>query len=467
MPLLWTLLSVSIVLRWQYSRRSVSRHLLAKIGQAGNREPLVVPLRLEWLYEHVLVAYLLSLLFLYPYGFPVSAEAHVRLPDFFAVLSLALGFAAIFVKRSIRIDGLFMAAVGPFMLLEFILPVVGAMGYQQWTAAASGVRMAMLWLPATLLTWYSCAVGAERMERKLASVLKFTLWANGAYATIQIMVALGYAPRMLLFTGMLEPWAVDDHFRVVHGIRPAGFFVNTTALSVFGIASLCFFYARYVARCRRNDLAYSFLALFVVLLTTSRAASFSAALIIGGGWLILAPRRKLLVGVMIACGIAAFLLLVERTIGIEETFYRFQRLLESGLLADASFGARVYQIWPAALNAADEYALGTLVSAPREIELIDSGYLNYYAQGKWLFLGAVSILLLTQWVVGLRAVGRPGSAARLMLLNLAIYLSVAMVTSNPLRSPLVIFFIVFSFWLLKLERGSKTIARTEWSYRSR
>ena len=41
-----------------------------------------------------------------------------------------------------------------------------------------------------------------------------------------------------------------------------------------------------------------------------------------------------------------------------------------------------------------------------------------------------------------------------MTLYLAIFLTLALVISNPLRSPLVIVFIVFAFWRLAAERGS-------------
>ncbi len=52
----------------------------------------------------------------------------------------------------------------------------------------------------------------------------------------------------MAFTRFLEPWAVATNFEVVLGLRPAGFFTNTTALSVFGVVCLCYFYAQYVAR---------------------------------------------------------------------------------------------------------------------------------------------------------------------------------------------------------------------------
>ena len=43
--------------------------------------------------------------------------------------------------------------------------------------------------------------------------------------------------------------------------------------------------------------------------------------------------------------------------------------------------------------------------------------------------------------------------AALMILFLASYLTVGMIVTNPLRSPVLIFFATFAFWKLKTERA--------------
>ena len=133
---------------------------------------------------------------------------------------------------------------------------------------------------------------------------------------------------------------MDQHFHVLQGLRPAGFFNNSTALSVFGVVCLSFFYARYVSNGARRDLVHSLLSIAVIVLTTSRAAFVGSAAIIFAGWWLLSTGRKLALTAILICGAAAVLLMVEKTIGVELVFNRFQRLVESGLLQDVSFGSR-------------------------------------------------------------------------------------------------------------------------------
>ena len=95
----------------------------------------------------------------------------------------------------------------------------------------------------------------------------------------------------------------------------------------------------------------------------------------------------------------------------------------------------------------------SLIQAPRTLPLIDSGYLTYYLQGKWVSVAALSLLLAGHWFIGLRAYFGPAvRRVGVMTLFLGIFLTIALAISNPLRSPLVIFFIVYSFWRLDLER---------------
>ena len=70
-------------------------------------------------------------------------------------------------------------------------------------------------------------------------------------------------------------------------------------------------------------------------------------------------------------------------------------------------------------------------------------------------MAALAILLAGQWFLGLRALfGREARRLGVMTLFLAMYLTIALVISNPLRSPLMIFFIIYSLWRLRVERQS-------------
>jgi hypothetical protein len=406
-------------------------------------------------YQSLVVCYLVSLLFFYQYGIPIGADVNLRAPDLFALLLLVMGAAATLLQGRLKIDSTFLGIAGAFILLEIGLPIVGAVGYRRPVDVASAVRMAMLWLPMIFLAMLAPPWRALRLEETVARVLAVTLWLNLAYALMQIAVAIGALPRLFLVTAWLEPFAVDESYKLFQGLRPSGFSLNSTALSVLGVVGVCFFYARYVADGVRADLVRTMLAVGIVILTTSRTAYATTAVILLAGWWKLSGARKLVLAALLLSGLAAVLLTVENTVGIELAFDRFQRLADSGVLGDVSFGNRLYQSWPNAIEAARNYRLGTLIQAPRALPLIDSGYLNYYLQGRWLFVVAVAVLIAGHWLVGLRAYfGSRKHRLGVMTLFLAIYLTAAMVVSNPLRSPLVIFVIVYSLWRLGAERRS-------------
>jgi len=407
---------------------------------------------LAGIYHVAVLCYLTSLLFLYPYGIPLSPEVSLRIPDLLALPTLTIGATAILFRTQIRIDRTLLTVVGFFLLMELYLPIVGAVGYRRPVDVLSSLRMAMLWLPMIFLTMLARSSSALRFERHLARLLAVTLWLNLVYAILQIAAVAGLVPRWVLITSWLEAFAVE-RYDIVQGIRPAGFFNASTSFSVFGIVCLCFFYARFLAGGARQDMIRTLLAVGIVVLSTSRAAFASMAAILFAGWWLLPSVRRFTLLAILFGGAVLLLVVVEETIGIDVAFSRFERLAESGLFEDASFGARVYDIWPTAIAAARDYKLGTLIQAPRTLPLIDSGYLTYYLQGKWVSVAALSLLLAGHWFVGLRAYFGPAvRRVGVMTLFLGIFLTIALAISNPLRSPLVIFFIVYSFWRLDLER---------------
>jgi hypothetical protein len=174
-------------------------------------------------------------------------------------------------------DRIGLAIAGAFVLLELATPFVGAVGYRRPGDAGSALRMAMLWLPMVFLTMLAPARHSLLFEAKLERVLAVTLWLNFGYAILQIASTLGVVPRALLVTSWLEPWAVDRNYNLIEGLRPSGFFANSTALSVFGIVGLCFFYARYVYHTQRRDFVNSLLSIGVIILSTSRTAYAAGA----------------------------------------------------------------------------------------------------------------------------------------------------------------------------------------------
>ncbi len=410
---------------------------------------------LQSAYRGLFIAYFLAILYVYPYGVPVAEDVNLRPPDLLALGLLVLGFAAICMRGEVRADTLVFGVAGAFLLLEIALPVVGAVGYRRVTDAVGSIRMAMLWLPMVFLTMLVPGSASVRFEETLSRILAFTLWANVAYALLQLAASMGVVPHAALPTTWLEPWSVDKNFDPIQGIRPAGFFANSTALSVFGMVCLCFYYSRYVAAGVRKDLMYTLLAVVIVVFSTSRAAYATCAAILLAGWFSLRGDRRTLIAAIGVVGVVGLLAIVQATVGIDVAFSRFQRLADVGLLADPSFGSRVYDIWPRALEAARDYRFGTLIQAPRALPLIDSGYLNYYLQGRWVFLAAVAVLVGGLWFVGLRSwLGPVSRRGCVLALFLAIYLTGALAISNPLRNPLMILFLVYALWRVSAEQRS-------------
>ena len=72
-----------------------------------------------------------------------------------------------------------------------------------------------------------------------------------------------------------------------------------------------------------------------------------------------------------------------------------------------------------------------------------------------MFIASITFMLVSQWLIGLRFLRDPlARGGALMILFLASYLTVGMIVTNPLRSPVLIFFATFAFWKLKTERAS-------------
>ena len=214
----------------------------------------------------------------------MTPDINLRFTDLVALVPLALGAMAVLLRGRIRIEPTLWTVIGLFVLFEMYAPIVGAIGYRRPTDIVSAIRMAMLWLPMLLLTMLAHPLAALSFEEQLARILRWAIWLNLLYAGLQVGSVLGFVPRSMLVTEWLASYAVDRSYDIIQGIRPAGFFSRSTALSVFGIVCLCFFYARFVSSGQRRDLLYSLLAAAIVVLTTSRTAYAATAAILFAGW---------------------------------------------------------------------------------------------------------------------------------------------------------------------------------------
>lgn len=408
---------------------------------------MIGQLKISALLDGLLIAYICSLIFFYPFGIPVLGNNNIRISDIIAFPLLALGLISFFQFGSIKKLPLLNSIILLFVVFELFYPLLGLfVGYEGLGAFGNTLRMALIWLPFYLYILINEEGKVEKIDKYLNRILKVSLLLNIGYGLIQIAVKVRILPYNFLITKYLEPFAVDSHFRVTDGIRASGFFVNTTALSVFAILSLSYFLGRFIGKKRMEDSVYILISFVAIILTTSRAAVFTGALILGIGWLFFDRKRKLITLLIFTVVAGLMFTLIEVYIGSEVLFERFIRLAEVGA-QDNSFAARSDRIWPRVLQRLEEFEMGTLVNAVSKVGLIDSGYLTYYSQGKWPFLFVLVAFLGAIIFCGLNIFRNSKNWGNFMVLAIGIYLVSTMVVLNPLRSPIVIFFLLFGLWM--------------------
>lgn len=408
---------------------------------------MIGQLKISALLDGLLIAYICSLIFFYPFGIPVLGNNNIRISDIIAFPLLALGLISFFQFGSIKKLPLLNSIILLFVVFELFYPLLGLfVGYEGLGAFGNTLRMTLIWLPFYLYILINEEGKVEKIDKYLNRILKVSLLLNIGYGLIQIAVKVRILPYNFLITKYLEPFAVDSHFRVTDGIRASGFFVNTTALSVFAILSLSYFLGRFIGKKRVEDSVYILISFVAIILTTSRAAVFTGALILGIGWLFFDRKRKLITLLIFTVVAGLMFTLIEVYIGSEVLFERFIRLAEVGA-QDNSFAARSDRIWPRVLQRLEEFEMGTLVNAVSKVGLIDSGYLTYYSQGKWPFLFVLVAFLGAIIFCGLNIFRNSKNWGNFMVLAIGIYLVSTMVVLNPLRSPIVIFFLLFGLWM--------------------
>lgn len=403
---------------------------------------------------NLLFYYLVSVLFTYPYGIPIVGDNYARIPDLFA---LAMGGFAITVwsllgKSTFRLQP-FLPLI-PFFILEVTLPVLGSVYYGSFSDSLSGIRVVLLYFPVIICCSWLSISSSLKLDRRIDKLLRVATIANLVYGMIQLGVYMGVFPKSLLISTNLESFIADAHFSELLGLRIAGFFTNTTALSVFGIVAMSYFLSKYKAYEKSYYLVYSMLALMLVFLSTSRAAYVGAALIILFNVFSSKFSKSIKTIVIITVAICLLLIILSfyLQINYEEFFYRFIRIREEGLEADYSWKTRVEEIWPTVIKGMRKYPLGTLIPSYKIFGFIDSGYLTYYSQGGWLFIGSLIWFYLSTFFTLFKAkIMKKGWSAN-FLACLFLYIAFAMVVNNPLRTPIIIFFLLYGLWFFSIEK---------------
>lgn len=402
----------------------------------------------------LILAYLLALFFLYPYGLPLIGSNNLRVSDLFAFPILGLAIILLVHKNKVYHYPILNSFVLLFILFELLYPILGLfVGYEGLGAIGNTLRMALIWLPFYLYILLSEPPKVLELDRFLNKVLRYSIVLNIIYGVIQIAVRIRMLPYSFLITKHLEPFAVDSHFRVVDGIRASGFFVNTTGLSVFAILSMSYFLASYIGKKKSWDGAFVLLSFLALVLTTSRAGVITAVIILTVGWIFIPNRGKLVsILIFLLMGVVGYFI-IDLYVGTDVLFGRFTRIIEGGAATDRSFSHRTERLWPRVFQALESFEFGTLVNAVSKVGLVDSGYLTYYAQGKWPFILALIIFLIGTLIKSLNIFVDRANWANFLVLAIVIYLSFTMVVLNPLRSPFVIFFLLFGLWMAESHKS--------------
>ena len=391
--------------------------------------------------------YFVSLLFFYPYGVALFGDNNVRITDLLAIPSILISVFILVLSKQVAHYSILGSIVLIFILMEITLPLMGFFsGIEGLGALSNSFRMALIWLPFFLFIITNNFDEFPKFDSFINYVLRYAILINLFYGVIQLAVKAKLLPRSFLITELLIPYTVDDHFRVTDGFRASGFFTNTSTLSIFGILCVVYFVSRYLKFKKVSDSLFIFISLTVLLITLSRAAFISVIPTFVVAWFFLNSRLKVISIIAFFSFVVIIYLLVDYYVGVDVLFRRVFFLFENNAVEDSSFSKRFYTIWPRALQRLEAYPFGTLVSPTTKIGLIDSGYITYYAQGKIFSLLILVGFLGVLFYQGMKCFFKSDQWTRIMLLGIIIYIIGTMVVLIPLKSPLIIFFILFAVW---------------------
>ncbi len=403
--------------------------------------------------SQLLLLYLILIIFTYPYGIEVTRDNYVRLPDLAALVIGGFALLCWFIlgKSKLKLKPLF--PILPFLFLELIFPILGAIYYGPISVSLSSARVLLLYLPVTICIFRLSAVSGLKLDLKLEKLLKIALITNVIYCIIQLAVSIGIMPESWLITKSLEAFAADEHFAQTSSFRVSGFFVNMSALASFAIVAMSYFLAKFQVKSDRRYLTYIMLALLLVMFSTSRSAYMVASLILF--FCLLTSKFNKSLKILLTIILSVFFLLLVLSFYLEIDydifFSRFIRIQEQGLEQDYSWSTRVEEVWPLVLYKLQKYPWGTFIPSFKILGIIDSGYLTYYAQGKWIFITGFIGSLAWIFCACFRVEKSQTNWAVFFLRYLLIYISLAMVVTNPMRSPLVIFALLYGLWFLSID----------------
>jgi hypothetical protein len=332
----------------------------------------------------------------------------------------------------------FVLAVAPYLVLTFVLPVLGIMfnGYPERTLIAvneATTAFSFLVLGAALAT-------TERRRWRPWIVLAIVLQL--LYALGQ-MVYLARGPGWELF-GPFHDW--DLSLQAFYGsfvqARGTGLYFNPNELGLWaGVAAIL----AWTILTPRLRLVGVTLAVLTLLVSQSRGASVALLAAAAVGVVLAfvrgrtsasgAARAALSVGLATAVAVAVVVAL-EPSRGLVDRFGALLAVWAQGPRADANLAGRL-DYWSSVIDLNVLYPWGTWGSPELLLgSAVDSSWFEVFAQGSVLYVGALVLLLVAPFA--LRHT-RFGDALVLM----AVLIAVAGLTQTPFGYP-----VLFLFWVL-------------------
>lgn len=394
-------------------------------------------------YARLLGVYLVSLIFLYPYGITVGSNAF-RFSDILSVILIFFGILIVFKMKKVTNNIKLIWFILPFFLLEFFLHMIGVIQYPD-VSVFSIFRILFLYLPFLFIFLTFRKDDVIALKISFDKYLKLSLILTFIYSLLQLSVLYGFLNDTFLLQSFLQRIAVDPHFNVIDGYRVSGFFNNGIGLSIFGMACFSYFLAKLFNNYKQSYAVYTIMSILLIVFSSTRVALLVAGLLIIIN-LVCVPT-KLIIKFKILSNISIFsilsLLVLNITIGTDVLFQRFLRL-GTELGNDYSFSYRINQLWPDAIETAQNLPFGTLVQPYNIVGTIDSGYISYYTQGKWLFIVAMILFLLGTLCYAVFTYNKSNEKwLNLFLFNFGVYIIIEAITHNPMRNALILFFIFF------------------------
>lgn len=329
----------------------------------------------------LLFIYLLAVTIFYPYGY-----MKIRVFDIIAPFSLIIFFYSVFIKKRFIINKTILILF-PLIICEGVINLLSLSIESQ--NILSFIRYLFIYIIPIIL--FSLQ---EENKIDLKGLLWFLLIINVFYSILQILEGNGIISESFLITRKLNVFLVESHNEQFKWTsRVNGLFLNSTQYSIF--LSFCL-YTIYGDTIKKKILLKDFIIMGIIvssiILTQSRVALLVA--IVNSGIYFLFSREKFKIIFIVVIGS------IFSQKYLSEYLFRIFRLFNEGL-NDYSANTRIY-LWRNVMEGMKSYPYGTLRNPVKVFKLIDSGYLTYYAQGKYLLLIPIVFFLINLYILAIR-----------------------------------------------------------------